>query len=200
MVHPSLTSLEEELVEEVQPKEETKQDDDTKDDKEQPKEETPATEGQEKPEEPKAEESQAKEEASEKKEGDQEDKETVKKEEGDEKKEEEGKEAEDKEPKEESKVEINIEEEVTEKKEGEVDLNEFFGVRNCLNVDLISENLEDISRTPDGMSCVYTSLDLRKLKLENLGNALLLFKHLRYIRMGNNKIPDISCIASLPRL
>lgn len=66
--------------------------------------------------------------------------------------------------------------------------------------ELIAENLEDISKTPDGLSYVYTSLDLNKKRLEHLGNALLLYKHLRYINIANNKIEDISCVANLPRL
>lgn len=89
---------------------------------------------------------------------------------------------------------------VEESKKSEVDADEFLGVKHCLTLDLIGDNLDDISKTPDGLSYVYTTLNLNKQKLEHLGNALLMFKHLRYISMTNNKLTDISCIAKLPRL
>ena len=56
---------------------------------------------------------------------------------------------------------------------------------------MIADNLDDINRTPDGLSYVYTSLNLNKKRLEHLGNALLLYKHLRCITLYKNKIRDI---------
>jgi Leucine-rich repeat (LRR) protein len=84
--------------------------------------------------------------------------------------------------------------------EDQVDLDEYAGIKNCLTLEMISQNLDNISRTPDGLSCVYTSLNLNKQKLEHLGNALLLFKHLRYITLNHNKLTDISFLSKLPHL
>ena len=104
------------------------------------------------------------------------------------------------EEKEEPKEEDQQPEEDVKEDNDKIDLDEFLGVKNCLTVEIIAENLDDINRTVDGLSYVYTSLNLNKLKLEHLGNALLLYKHLRYITMVNNKIKDINCIAKLPQL
>lgn len=79
----------------------------------------------------------------------------------------------------ENEEENESEEELSIRRNDEVDLDQYLGVRNCLTIEMIGDNLDKISRTPDGLSFVYTSLNLNKKKLQQLGNALLLYKHLR---------------------
>ncbi len=60
--------------------------------------------------------------------------------------------------------------------------------------------MSKISKTVDGASYAYTNLDLEKKALDDLGDSLRLFQHLRVINISKNNLRDLSELVYLPHL
>jgi len=52
----------------------------------------------------------------------------------------------------------------------------------------------------DGSSYAYVKLDLEEKELEELGDSLRLYQHLRYLNLSKNSLKDIQEIVHLPLL
>ena len=58
--------------------------------------------------------------------------------------------------------------------------------KNFLKLEQIQSGLSQISRTHDGASYAYTSLNLEEKELEELGDLLRQYSHLRFINLSKN--------------
>ena len=72
--------------------------------------------------------------------------------------------------------------------------------KNILKPEQIVPGLSHIAKTHDGASYAYTNLVLEEKELEELGEALRPFQHLRFLSLNKNQLKDVSEILHLPFL
>ena len=60
--------------------------------------------------------------------------------------------------------------------------------------------LTQISKTYDGASYAFTNLNIEEKELEELGETLRAYQHLRNISMAKNQLKDISDVVYIPHL
>jgi hypothetical protein len=58
--------------------------------------------------------------------------------------------------------------------------------KNILKLDQIVAGLSQISKTHDGASFAYTNLTLEEKELEELGEHLRAYQHLRFLSLSKN--------------
>lgn len=72
--------------------------------------------------------------------------------------------------------------------------------KNILKAEQIVSGLTQVSKTYDAASYAFTQLNIDEKELEELGEGLRMYHHLRQISMQKNQIKDISEIIYLPHL
>jgi Leucine-rich repeat (LRR) protein len=72
--------------------------------------------------------------------------------------------------------------------------------KNILKVEQIVAGLSQIEKTHDGASYAFTNLVLDEKEIEELGEALRSYQHLRFLSLQKNQLKDVSEIIYLPYL
>jgi len=72
--------------------------------------------------------------------------------------------------------------------------------KNILKVEQIVAGLSQISKTHDGSSYAFTNLTLEEKELEELGESLRNYQHLRFLSLSKNQLKEIAEIIYLPYL
>jgi Leucine-rich repeat (LRR) protein len=72
--------------------------------------------------------------------------------------------------------------------------------KNILKAEQIVPGLSHIAKTHDGASYAFTNLVLEEKELEELGESLRPFQHLRFLSLSKNQLKDVSEILHLPFL
>ena len=72
--------------------------------------------------------------------------------------------------------------------------------KNILKVEQIVAGLSQISKTHDGASYAFTNLVLEEKELEELGEGLRSYLHLRVLSLAKNQFKDISDVLYIPNL
>lgn len=72
--------------------------------------------------------------------------------------------------------------------------------KNILKVDQIMPGLSQISKTYDGASYAFTNLIIEEKELEELGETLRGYQHLRNLSLAKNQLKDISEVLYIPHL
>lgn len=72
--------------------------------------------------------------------------------------------------------------------------------KNILKPEQIVGGLSHVAKTHDGASYAYTNLVLEEKELEELGEALRNYQHLRFLSVSKNQLKDVSEILHLPFL
>ena len=69
--------------------------------------------------------------------------------------------------------------------------------QNPLKPQMLKENLQNLSKTFDGLSYAFTKLDIHEKELDGLGEELGNYNLLRDFNCSNNKIPDINHLSKM---
>ena len=72
--------------------------------------------------------------------------------------------------------------------------------RNYLTQETVAEGLSQIAKTFDGASYAYTTLTIESKEVEELGDLLGMYSHLRYLNLSKNAIKDVREVAKLTYL
>ncbi len=72
--------------------------------------------------------------------------------------------------------------------------------KNILKAEQIVPGLSHIAKTHDGSSYAFTNLVLEEKELEELGESLRAYQHLRFLSLSKNQLKDVSEILHLPHL
>eukprot|EP00347_Sterkiella_histriomuscorum_P017186 403350341 len=72
--------------------------------------------------------------------------------------------------------------------------------KNILKPEQIAAGLSQVSKIHDGSSYAYVNLNLEEKELEELGDHLRLYQHLRFLNLSKNQLKDINEITYLPYL
>lgn len=72
--------------------------------------------------------------------------------------------------------------------------------KNILKAEQIVAGLSQISKTHDGASYAFTNLVLEEKELEELGESLRSYLHLRVLSLAKNQFKDISDVLYIPNL
>jgi Leucine-rich repeat (LRR) protein len=72
--------------------------------------------------------------------------------------------------------------------------------KNILKVEQIVGGLSQVSKTYDGASYAFTNLVLDEKEIEELGESLRSYQHIRFLSMQKNQLKDISEILYIPHL
>jgi Leucine-rich repeat (LRR) protein len=67
-------------------------------------------------------------------------------------------------------------------------------------VDQIVAGVSQVSKTYDGVSYAFTNLVLEEKELEELGESLRSYQHLRVLSLAKNQLKDFSDVIYLPHL
>ena len=69
--------------------------------------------------------------------------------------------------------------------------------QNPLKPQMLKENLQNLTKTFDGLSYAFTKLDIHEKELDGLGEEIANYTLLRDFNCSNNKIPDINHLAKM---
>jgi Leucine-rich repeat (LRR) protein len=72
--------------------------------------------------------------------------------------------------------------------------------QNPLKKDLLQKSLSKLSKTYDGLSYAFIVLNLQEKELDDIGNDIGEYQHLRDINVSNNKITHVNPIRNIPYL
>lgn len=70
--------------------------------------------------------------------------------------------------------------------------------KNILKVEQIVAGLSQVSKTHDCTSYAFTSLNLEEKELEEMGECLRQYQHLRFLSLSKNQLKEVSEVLYIP--